>query len=320
MSMSVGDIFTYALSHMSEDPTDAVWTENRFNWLNTVKDHLVSRGRWRFLEGFGSIVVPATGGVYFPDSVWEVLSIWPSALGYRRPMMQVGALRFDNAGPGVAAGISDYEIPWGRYGVMADCSITGTITATSADGATDNGMEIVVEGLDANRNDQIEVITLAGAGTATTVNNFLAGVDGVRKVYINESSLAGLTQGIVTVVDAAAVQLERLNSALELYHEHLRTELYPLTGGSTLSYRFYRRVPDYRTVDQVIPMPREFKDIFLWGFLWLAHDKAEGASRGMYYEQKMNQRMDKLKYNEERRPGMKRGFRPVVGYRARGRW
>ena len=41
MSMSVGDIFTYALSHMSEDPTDPVWTENRFNWLNTVKDHLV---------------------------------------------------------------------------------------------------------------------------------------------------------------------------------------------------------------------------------------------------------------------------------------
>jgi hypothetical protein len=317
--MSVGDIFTYALSHMSEDPTDAVWTENRFNWLNTVKDHIVSRGNWRFLEAFGQLTVPASGGVYFPDSVWEVLSIWPSALGYRRPLYQVGALRFDKASAGISAGISDYEIPWGRYGVMADNSVTGTITATSSAAAADNGMQIVVEGLDANRNDQIETITLAGLGTRTTTNNFLGGVDGVRKVYINDSSLVGLTQGIVTIVDAAATQLESLNSALELYHEHLRTELYPITAGSALTYRYYRRVPDFRTVDQVIPMPREFKDIFLWGFLWMAHDKMDGPNRGAYYEQKMNQRMDKLRWYEEKRPGMKRNFRPSRTYRTRGR-
>ena len=316
MSMSVGDIFTYALSHMSENPTDDVWTQNRFNWLNTIKDHIVSHGKWRFLEAWGSIVVPAAGAVYFPDDVWEVISMWPSGYGYRRPVVELGGLTFDKASPGLSAGLSDYSIPWGRYGVSADNGVTGAITATSADAATDNGMQIVVEGLDANRNDQIETITLAGLGTATTANNFLAGVNGVRRVYINESTLVGLTQGIVTITDAAANVLERLNSALELYHEHLRTELYPLIPGGALTYRYYRRAPDYRTVDQIIPLPREFKDIFLWGFLWLAHDKAEGPNRGAYYEQKMNQRMDKLKWYEEKRPGMKRSFRPSI--RARG--
>lgn len=319
MSMSVGDIFTYALSHMSEDPTDAVWTQNRFNWLNTIKDHLVSHGKWRFLEAWGSITIPAAGGVYFPDFVWEVLSIWPSALGYRRPIYQTGARAFDKAGPAVAAGLADHEIPWGRYGVSADNSVTGVITATSSAAAADNGMQIVVEGLDANRNDQIETITLAGLGTIATVNNFLAGVDGVRKVYINSSTLAGLTQGIVTITDAAANVLERLNSATELYHEHLRTELYPLTTSGTLTYRFYRRVPDYSAVDQILPLPREFKDVFLWGFLWLAHDKMDGANSGAYYEQKMNQRMSAIHWHEEKRPGMKRGFRLNRG-RRRGRF
>jgi hypothetical protein len=318
--MSVGDIFTYALSHMSEDPTDAVWTANRFNWLNTVKDHIVSYGKWRWLEGFGSVTVPAAGVVYFPDYVWEIYSLWPSSYGFRRPVISIGGLTFDKAGPATAAGLSDYQIHWGYYGVMADTTATGQITATSSAAAADNGMEIVVEGLDANGNDQIETITLAGLGTATTVNNFLGGPNGVRRVYINDSSLVGLTQGIVTVVDAGATQIERLNSALELYHEHIRSELYPITAGEIMTYRYYRRVPDFRAVDQVIPMPREFKDIILWGFLWLAHDKAEGPNKGAYYEQKMNQRMDKMKWYEEKRPGHRRGFRPSRTYRTKGRW
>jgi hypothetical protein len=318
--MSVGEIFTYALNHMSEDPTDAVWTQNRFNWLNTAKDHIVSYGKWRWLEGFGQLTVPASGVVYFPDHVWEIYSIWPASYGFRRPLVALGGLTFDKAGPATAAGLSDYRIPWGYYGVSADVGTAGAITATSSAAAADNGMELVVEGMDANGNDQIETITLAALGTATTTNNFAAGANGVRRVYINESSLTGLTQGIVTVVDAGAAVIERLNSALELYHEHIRSELYPITTGETMTYRFYRRVPDFRTVDQVVPFPREFKDIFLWGFLWLAHDKADGPNRGAYYEQKMTQRMDKMKYYEEKRPGTKRGFRPSRVYRTRGRW
>ena len=79
-------------------------------------------------------------------------------------------------------------------------------------------------------------------------------------------------------------------------------------------------MPDYTAVNQIVPFPREFKDIFLWGFLWMAHDKADGPNSGAYYEAKMNQRMDKLQYNEERRPGMKRGFTPSRQYRTKGRW
>ena len=47
------------------------------------------------------------------------------------------------------------------------------MTVTSAAGATDNGVQVVVQGLDANYDEQSETVTLAGAGTVVTTSTFL---------------------------------------------------------------------------------------------------------------------------------------------------
>ena len=47
------------------------------------------------------------------------------------------------------------------------------MTATSGGGATDNGVEVTVQGLDANYDEISETVTLAGSGTATTSETYL---------------------------------------------------------------------------------------------------------------------------------------------------
>jgi hypothetical protein len=61
---------------------------------------------------------------------------------------------------------------WDVGGVYAYQSSAVTMTATSGGGATDNGVEVTIQGLDASYNELSEVVTLAGSGTATTSGTF----------------------------------------------------------------------------------------------------------------------------------------------------
>ena len=65
------------------------------------------------------------------------------------------------------------EDVWDAGGVYAYQSSAVTMTATSGGGATDNGVEVTIQGLDASYNELSEVVTLAGSGTATTSGTFL---------------------------------------------------------------------------------------------------------------------------------------------------
>jgi hypothetical protein len=62
---------------------------------------------------------------------------------------------------------------WDVGGVYAYQSSAVTMTATSGGGATDNGVEVTIQGLDASYNELSEVVTLAGSGIATTSGTFL---------------------------------------------------------------------------------------------------------------------------------------------------
>lgn len=62
---------------------------------------------------------------------------------------------------------------WDGGGIYAYQSSAVIMTATSDAGATDNGVEITIQGLDASYNELSETVTLAGAGTATTTGTFL---------------------------------------------------------------------------------------------------------------------------------------------------
>jgi len=66
-----------------------------------------------------------------------------------------------------------YETVWDGGGVYAYPGSALAMTATSASGATDNGVTILIEGLDTNYDVLTETVTLAGSGTATTSGEFL---------------------------------------------------------------------------------------------------------------------------------------------------
>ena len=65
------------------------------------------------------------------------------------------------------------ETIWDGGGLYTHPSSAVTMTVTSGAGATDNGVQVNVGGLDGDYNEVNETVTLAGSGTATTTQTFL---------------------------------------------------------------------------------------------------------------------------------------------------
>ena len=86
------------------------------------------------------------------------------------------------------------ETVWEVGGLYSYPSSAITLTATSASGATDNGVEVTLEGLDSNYGEISETLVLAGSGTATTTKSFLR---------INRSFVSGATApvGAITIAN-----------------------------------------------------------------------------------------------------------------------
>lgn len=66
-----------------------------------------------------------------------------------------------------------YKTVWDGDSIYTYPSSAVAMTVTSASGATDNGVEITIQGLDTNYAELSETVTLAGSGTATTSGEFL---------------------------------------------------------------------------------------------------------------------------------------------------
>lgn len=79
---------------------------------------------------------------------------------------------------------TSFETIWDGSNTYTYPASAVTMTATSAAGATDNGVDITVIGLDTNYNELIETITLAGSGTATTTGEFLR----INRAYVSNGS------------------------------------------------------------------------------------------------------------------------------------
>ena len=102
-----------------------------------------------------------------PTSSYQILSgltnTGISSLG------NIGVFKF-----GINDAIQEIEETVWEYGGIYTYPTTAVVmTVTSSVGATDNGCEIAVNGLDENYNEVTEIVTLAGAGTATTTTTFI---------------------------------------------------------------------------------------------------------------------------------------------------
>ena len=94
---------------------------------------------------------------------------------------------------------TSYETVWDGGGTYTFPSTATTATVTSASGATDSGVLVYIEGLDANYVAQSETVTLNASGTFTTTNTYLR----LHRAYVAGSTAA---DGDITItVDSLTV-------------------------------------------------------------------------------------------------------------------
>jgi len=102
------------------------------------------------------------------------------------------------------------ETIWDTGGIYVYPSTALAMTATSASGATDSGVQITIQGLDASYNEVSEEVTLNGSGTATTTQTYLR----VYRAFNSGSTAAvgnvGISNGGTTYALVAAAEQQTL--------------------------------------------------------------------------------------------------------------
>ena len=311
---TVEDCKQYAAQMLHEDETDAVLagsaaegTHNLIDrWLIKSLARLWGWRTWNFLSDTVDLTWAGPTSefegvvLYLPSYVGRILSLFPQSSNTTVEVME--GYEFDRLRPNIRN--RDLLVIHGFYGVEADNPSEGTLVATSSVGASDNGMQVRIEGLTgapAPGYELVETVTLAGAGTATTTNSFKAGVGGVYRAYIVPSTTA--RTGILTVVRGSTT-LVRLDAARETAHEHIRTELFaPISGTGTYSVRFYRKPPDPVNSSDVIQVPEHYQDL-----IELMMQKELERFRGNYgqasqIESEWRGRIRELQGWDNRKPG-----------------
>lgn len=326
--LTYGDLRTWAAEQFKEDVTDTVFTTTLFlRWVNQALDQIASAADWTWLEGMGEFQLGADGAgtstnlgvTYFPHHIHRLVTVWPIGRGYREPLMIIGAWELDNLSPSATAGtVSDYLAIWGYYNVGRDNPTAGQIVGTATAGAPGNGAQFRIEGIDANGLEVQEDVTLAGAGVGTSVNNYAAGPDGVRRIYVIDASIAGAVLPVVITFTSGGVQIETINVALgERIHEHLRTEVSPApaagTGGTHI-VRYYKRIRPVRSVNDIMDLPFEFEDLLMIGMGRQLAEFRQDTELAMYYQQQFTARTRDLKKWQNRKPGRMRGIRRLSSY------
>ena len=104
--------------------------------------------------------IPSSGAPHLPTGVYI-------AQGYFNNLEGVHKFGYNNA-VGTA-----YETIWDGGGTYSFPTAATTAVVTSASGATDSGVEVYIEGLDANYEKQSETVTLNASGTFTTTNTYI---------------------------------------------------------------------------------------------------------------------------------------------------
>lgn len=314
--MSVNQLNTWAASQLHEAPGDAQLTTLLTRWVNEGVQDIVRAGNWKWLEaqeeftlgGHGAGANTALGVTYFPPRVGRILDLWQGGLGYRRPVIIFGAWETDAMSPPVAAGVADSLTIWGYYNVARDNTTTGVLTVADTGAST---VQVRIEGVD-NNGFQVYEDVAVGASTA----QFALGPDGVRHISVIDSTVVAGT-GVVTVTDAGAAQIERINAGLgERMHERLRTEISPppAAGVANFVVRYYKRIRDVRDTDDVVPIPFEFENLLMQALSRrLALFQGE-MDKAMYFEQLFAQGVRKLRAWQNKEPGRMRGLRQLTGY------
>ncbi len=154
-------------------------------------------------------------------------------------------------GYNAAVGTADETI-WDAGGVYSFPTSATTAVLTSASGATDSGVQVYIEGLDADYGEQSETVTLDGSGTFTTTNTYIrlhraytAGdteADGDITVTVNSLTVAKVlaeyqqTEMLVYTVPAGKVAyLLQVDASVQKNQELVVKVMIRETGGVFLT-------------------------------------------------------------------------------------
>ena len=325
MARTLGELKQIALELLHENPTSTVFTTTLVpSWVQEAVDDILTHTDWKWNTGFVELTWPAASGeasvLYLPEYVDKIFPPYPDAAEGVGSIDIVGAWELDRYRPGAGSTFGRSTIVlWGLYWVEADMPAAGTITATSGAGAAGNGVQVRLEGRDANDREIRETLTLAGAGTATSTATFAAGVDGIRRISLIGGT--GAATGVITCASGGTT-LAVLDSVWEKFQEHQRTEYYGGgTGGTTaMTLRFYRKHRRLEADTEYLPLPESFDrlvELFLAAKI--------GQFRGQQDEHLMlmgeyTSALAKMVRWDNRQPGVKRQLyvRPQWGWRRRG--
>ena len=92
------------------------------------------------------------------------------------------------------------ETVWETGGIYAHPTSAVAMTVTSASGASDNGVQVTVSGLDSNYYEVSETVTLTGSGTATTTQTFLRANRAFVSGSTEPAGAISITNGGITYV------------------------------------------------------------------------------------------------------------------------
>ncbi len=335
-SRTVAECKEYAAQNLHEDETDTVLGGSTADgtqdiierWLTMSFDRIVTEGNgWRWLQDTRPFTWPTitagenTSVLYLPDFVGRILSLYPSSLTPRDPVVIMQRLQFDALRTGSSIGRGqDILVLWGYYGVAAD-GVAGTVTATSSVTSSDEDLQVRIEGLtgtDVTARTAIETLTLDSNGTATSTTSFSGGQGGVRRVSIVPTTVPTAGGGIITVAQGGTT-IETLDSSREREHEHMRTELYAQIGSPgeyTVSY--YRRPFNVTADTDIIPIPHEFHDLMEMGIMReLSQFRGDWAAAGAI-EARWQYRMKAFRAWSNQEPGQTRTVRAAKQWGSRG--
>lgn len=109
---------------------------------------------------------------------------------------------------------TSFETIWDGSSVYTFPTTATTATLTSASGATDAGVEVYIEGVDANYTAQNEIVTLDASGTFTTTNTYLR----IHRAYVaGSTACAGNITITVNALTVAIVKSDYQQTQMCVY-------------------------------------------------------------------------------------------------------
>lgn len=300
---TLGLLKEFAARGLHEDPLDTRLTGILLpRWATQVAHRVNSYAKWRWNEAFGEFTWPASGILYLPEHVDYPLSIYPGTnVSYTGTIEIVSAQQFDRGRPDYTTDGVIRLVVYGYYDIEADNPAANLIVVTGV--AADQGMQVLIEGLDANGRARREIVTLNAAGTATTLLTFAAGQEGVRRAVIVTRATTAVAPawgaGDIVVTSGGAV-VATINSIYQNSVSCRRTHLHGASGAIPMRYSRRHR-PLLRDSD-IVEVPQEFEEVIELGIMMRLALFKQNPDEAAAYKGMMDRMMDELKAWDNRQP------------------